>query len=109
MNVTPEQISAALARWMGWELREGVVYFKDGVWQRYLAIHEGIDPEYYFNPYGNLNHAWMLVQHIHRNGSQEQRTCFGQWFNHADLWSYPDYDAPRAICDAVLEICEVEV
>lgn len=117
-SMTPEQINRALAKWLGWQPGPGCTLYQNSAGQ---LLPMSTTPEIstsaipYFDPYHRIDHAWMVVERISeppRTAEQARaahNTKFMLWWNNNNLWTYTAPEVARAICEAVLEICEVEV
>lgn len=107
--MTPEQINAALARWLGWHKGRGLWLDQDEQATGFTFWYDHADAET-FNPYARIDHAWLLVERMHTKPqppSQWERWL--SWGSGVCLHTKTAHQAARAICEAILEICEVAV
>lgn len=106
-TATPEQINGALARWLGWQTDPR--YFPkwhDG--KEYTKYSTLINSPDYFDPYHRIDHAWLLVEHMN-TVHEDEKIKFMLWWLRIHFWALPASEAARAICEAIVEICEVAV
>jgi hypothetical protein len=109
--MTPEEINAKLAKWLGWQ-RVGNCWHNHDNTPIRIPHHPNTllatpNTWSYFNPYERIDHAWMLVEHVrNRIVPTHQRVAFAHWFKDANLFVEKAPEAARAICAAILEITE---
>jgi hypothetical protein len=103
--MTPEEINAKLAAWLGWHLEKGFFTYRNSNGQPtgFSSADAGALP--YFNPYHRIDHAWMLMEHIK---TTQYVDAFGQWCDKyaTSIFFEPAQYAAQAICTAILEITE---